>query len=47
MYFQIIGLHVLDIGFEIQGYETRIETIAIFFKGSKIGTKSGIKLKAK
>lgn len=46
MYFQILGLHVLDIGFGIWGYETRIETIAKKNLGSKIGTKSGIELRA-
>ncbi len=36
MYFQIVGLHVLDIGLGVGGYETRIKTIAIFLQVLKL-----------
>jgi hypothetical protein len=31
VYFQIVGLHVLDIELGIGGYENRIKTIAFYF----------------
>ncbi len=47
MYFQIVGLHVLDIGLGVGGYETRIETIAIFLQVIKLELEEELDLALK
>jgi hypothetical protein len=36
VYFQIVGLHMLDIRLGVGGYKTRIETIVVFLQGLKL-----------
>jgi hypothetical protein len=47
VYFQIVGLHVLDIGLGVGGYETRIETIAIFLQVIKLELEEELDLALK